>query len=138
MKEHSAGVIIVRKERGKFLYLLLHYQFKTEYWDLPRGNVEKGETEKQAAMREIKEETGITDIKFVEGFHESVSWFYKRNHKTIAKSVTFFLADTKQSEVKLSAEHIGYEWLEYENAYKRATFENTKLPEFLMIFSHYN
>ncbi|MBS3138265.1 NUDIX domain-containing protein [Candidatus Woesearchaeota archaeon] len=122
MKEHSAGAIITRD--GKFL--LLKYKYKTVYWDFPRGNVENGETEGETARREIKEETGITNIEFVPSFKEEVKWTYRRDGKLVQKSVTFFLARTMQSNVQLSSEHLGFEWLSYDNAMKKLTYDTAK------------
>ncbi len=55
----------------------------------------------------------------------------------ISKEVIFFIAVTKTKDVKLSQEHIGYEWLPYEKAIERITFKNSKdilkkANEFLM------
>lgn len=122
--EKSAGAVIFRKERGKIYYLLLHYQ--ANHWDFPKGNVEKGEKAEDTTRREIFEETGIKDIEFIPGFKEVIKYFYKLKGKTVFKIVTFFLAQTKTKEVKISWEHIGYEWLSYEKAFKQLTFENAK------------
>ena len=46
--------------------------------------------------------------------------------KNIFKIVTFLLAETKTKEVKVSFEHLGYEWLSYEEAFKKLTFKNAK------------
>ena len=56
LNETSAGAVIFRRD-NEIKYLILHYKFKGDYWDFPRGNIEKGETEEQTAVREIKEET---------------------------------------------------------------------------------
>ncbi len=125
-QEKSAGAIVYRREGKGIKYLLLHYKNITTYWDFPRGNVEAKESEHDAALREIEEETGISDVVFVDGFAEKVNWFYKKGSETVFKEVVFFLAVTEQKEVKISKEHIGYAWLSYENAKKKVKFENTR------------
>ena len=123
-KEKSCGALVFRKQKDGVKYLLLHYE--AGHWDFPKGNQEKNETEQLTAAREIKEETGIDDIEFVDGFREIIKYFYKKNEETIYKEVIFFLAQSTTEEVKLSFEHIGYAWTSYENACKRLTFNNSK------------
>ena len=124
-KEKSCGAILFKRQKDSSIkYLLLHYS--AAHWDFPKGNQEKNETEEQTAEREINEETGIKDIKFIEGFKETIKYFYKKGRETIYKEVIFLIAQTKTEKVNLSFEHIGYEWMSYENAYKRLTFNNSK------------
>ena len=128
--EKSAGAVIFRKEGGKIYYLLLHYPSNAkaprEYWDFPKGHIEKGENLEETAKREVEEETGLKDIKLIEGFKEWIKYFFKFKGKNIFKIVTFFLAETKTKEVKVSFEHIGFKWLPYEEAIEKLTFKNAK------------
>ena len=128
--EKSAGAVIFRKEEGKIYYLLLRYPTDSrtakEYWGFSKGHIEKGENPEIAAKREIKEETGLTDIEFLEGFKSWIKYFFKDKNKVVMKIVTFYLAETKNKEVKISSEHIGHVWLSYEQALTRITFENAK------------
>ena len=124
-KEKSCGAIVFKRQKGNSAkYLVLHYG--AGHWDFPKGKQEKNEKEEQAALREIKEETGIEDIEFVGSFIEKINYFYKKGEETVYKEVIFFLAETHQEEITLSSEHIGYAWLSYENAYKKLTFNNAK------------
>jgi 8-oxo-dGTP pyrophosphatase MutT (NUDIX family) len=102
----------------------LHYE--AGHWDFVKGQVEPHETERETAMRELKEETGISDASFVEGFKEQIGYFYRRDGKTISKEVIFFLVESRESRVKISYEHVGYEWLDYEAAMARLTFLNAR------------
>ena len=124
-KEKSCGAIAFKKQKdGSLKYLLLHY--KAGHWDFPKGHQEKNEKEEQAAAREIKEETGIEEIEFVDNFRETIKYFYKKWEETVYKEVIFYLVQSASEEVKLSSEHIGYAWLSYEHAYKKLTFNNAK------------
>jgi len=127
--EKSAGAIVFKRNK-EIKYLLLHYpsnaKAKKEYWDLPKGHIEKNEKEKTTVIREVEEETGLKDIKIIEGFKELIKYFFKFQGKTIFKTVVFYLAETKTKEVKISGEHIGYKWLPYEQALKQLTFKNAK------------
>jgi bis(5'-nucleosidyl)-tetraphosphatase len=122
--KRSAGAVIFRKEGGILYYLLLHYQGK--HWDFPKGHIEKGEKLKETVEREVSEETGIKDIEFAPGFQETIEYFFKEYGETIFKTVVFFLAETKTKEVKISFEHIGFEWLPYTDALNKLTFKNAK------------
>ena len=122
--EKSCGAIVFKKQKDGIKYLLLHYS--AGHWDFPKGNQEKSEKEEIAAAREIKEETGLENVEFVENFREAIKYFYKKGTETVYKEVIFFLAEAHQEEIKLSFEHIGYAWLGYENAYKKLTFNNAK------------
>lgn len=129
--EKSVGAIIFRKgEKGEILYLLLNYsaigKIEKSYWGFPKGHIEKREKEIETIKREIKEETGIEDINFVENFKETEKYFFKFKRKNILKFVTYYLVETKTKKVKLSFEHIGYKWLPYKEALEQLTFQNTK------------
>lgn len=113
-----------RVKDGTILYLLLNYP--SGHWDLPKGHVEKGEQEKETAARELLEETGISDVKFINGFREQVSYKYRRAKKMSNKEVIFFLGKTNLEEVKLSHEHLDFMWLPYGPAYNKLTFDNAK------------
>jgi len=138
-KEISAGAVIFRRD-GEIKYLLLHKGAGGIYkdsWTFPRGLVEAGEDEERAARREIGEEAGITSLEFIPGFREVTSWFYRRDGKTIYKEAIFYLAETKIEEVKISSEHIGCLWLNFEDALTRSTFKGArkvleKANEFLL------
>ena len=119
-KEKSAGAIIFREEKGKKYYLVLHYELG--HWGFAKGHIENGEDEITALKREVEEETGIKNIKLIDGFCQKIKYFYG----DVSKTVIFYLAKTKGNEIILSEEHIDYEWLPYEGALKRITYKNTK------------
>lgn len=122
--EKSCGALIFREEAGRRLYLLLHYV--GGHWDFPKGHVEAGESEEQTARREIAEETGIASLEFMPSFRERISYSFRRSGGLVPKHVVFFLAKTGEKEVRISGEHVGFEWLGYEDATKRLTFGNAR------------
>jgi len=130
MVEKSAGAVVFRKEGNKIYYLLLHYpsgaRTPRNYWDFPKGHIERGEKEIETVKREVKEETGLEDIKFIEGFKKWVKYFFRFQGKTVFKIVIFYLVETKNKNVKISSEHIGYKWLPYEEALEQLLFKNAK------------
>lgn len=124
VEEFSAGIVVFRHHDEKRRYLLLHYP--GGHFDFPKGHLEAGETEEQAAIRELEEETGINKVTLIDGFIEKITYFFKRRGQLIHKTVTFFLGQTKDSEIQLSHEHKGYLWLDYSAALSKITFENAR------------
>jgi bis(5'-nucleosidyl)-tetraphosphatase len=124
IEETSAGIVIFRKEESKKLFLLLHYP--SGHWDFVKGKMEKGESTRQTAVRETQEETGITDITFVKKFEEWIEYNFKYQGELVQKKVVFFLAETKTKEIKISHEHSGYTWMDYNSSMEKTTFDNAK------------
>jgi 8-oxo-dGTP pyrophosphatase MutT (NUDIX family) len=118
-KEISAGIIIYRKTKVGIKFLILYHG--RGYWNFPKGKIEE-ETSFQAALREIKEETGLTrnDLKFYQPFkaYEKFTFWRRLPNKSekIAKLVIFYLAETKKNTIHISEEHEGYGWFTYKEA----------------------
>lgn len=121
--ERSAGAILFIKEKEP-IYLLL--QSEAKHWDFPKGNIEKGESDKDTVKREIEEETGIKDIDINPNFKEIIHYYFKFKGELINKTVIFYLAKTQTKQVKISFEHIGFEWLPYDKAFEKLTYKNAK------------
>ena len=127
--ERSAGFLIFHRRPGgaapdDLRYLLLDYG---RHWDFAKGHVDPGETDLEAAVRELREETGITQFAQVPEFREEIVYFFRSGrHGLIRKTVVFFLAEVAQTQVILSEEHVGHEFLPFEPAVKRATFAAAK------------
>lgn len=128
-KEISAGVIVFFNDQDsqERVYLLLHYA--GGHWDLAKGKLEKGESFKQAALRELKEETGLS-AHIKDNFQESLEYMFSKTERgqkiKIDKKVIFFLGHADTQEVTISHEHIGYAWLTYKDAFNRLTYQNAQ------------
>jgi 8-oxo-dGTP pyrophosphatase MutT (NUDIX family) len=111
----SAGVVVVRKEKGIWKYLFLRAY---RNWDFPKGVVEPGEDPLKTAIREVKEEAGITELHFSwNALYRETLPYYSKGEK-IAR---YYVAHTPQSSVKFSVnpdlgkpEHHEYRWLTYD------------------------
>ena len=127
--ERSAGFLIFHRRPGAappndIRFLLLDYG---RHWDFAKGHVDKGETDLEAAVRELREETGITQFTQVPEFQQEITYFFRSGrHGLIRKTVVFFLAEVAQTQVILSEEHVGHEFVAFEAAVKRATFAAAK------------
>lgn len=121
-KEISAGIIIYHKitEGPKFL-ILYHGR---GYWNFPKGKIESEEKSFQAALREAREETGLTrnELKFNQSFktYEKFTFWRRLGNKNIKifKIVIFYLAEANKSVIQVSREHEGYGWFTYKEAMK--------------------
>jgi bis(5'-nucleosidyl)-tetraphosphatase len=123
--ERSSGAVVFYKEgAAEPEYLLLHYT--AGHWDFPKGNIEAGESEKQAAVREIREETGITDVEFIDGFRMTITYRYRHGRRLVEKEVVLFLGRTHTRQVTISHEHIGFAWRNYQDAMQQLTYRNAK------------
>ncbi|MBS3050918.1 MAG: NUDIX domain-containing protein [Candidatus Aenigmarchaeota archaeon] len=132
MKAKSVGCVVFREKNEKRIYLLLEAERmngklgRHTFWDFPKGAPEKGENEVQTALRETREETGISGLEFIDGFRKIIRYFFKRNGTLVSKEVVFYLAKTKSIKTKISSEHLKCQWLPYEKALERLTFKNSK------------
>jgi len=124
IEETSAGIVIFRKDGSRILFLLLHYP--SGHWDFVKGKMEEGETTRQTSIRETKEETGITDITFIENFEEWIEYNFQYQGELVHKKVVFFLAETRTKDVEISHEHQNYIWMDYTTAMEKTTFDNAK------------
>ena|SRR6266404_8417109 len=121
--QYSAGIITYVRENDTILYLLLKYG--AGHWDFPKGKIEPGETKQEAALRELKEETGLT-AHIDEGFEENIRYIFTYDKKLTQKTVYFFTGKATSTNVTLSHEHTDFTWLSFQDALKQLTFDNAK------------
>jgi 8-oxo-dGTP pyrophosphatase MutT (NUDIX family) len=126
IREKSAGFILISDafHTSHYSVLLLHY--RSGHWDFPKGNIETNETEMQAAIRELKEETDITKFRVIPNFRYTLGYKYTKKSKLISKQVILFLASTMVKKVNLSTEHIGYKWTSSNSSVDQLTYSNAK------------
>ncbi len=134
IEEVSAGFILFLVEEDRPLYLLLKHR---TYWGFPKGGIEEGEDPLQSAIRELKEETAIENIKVIEGFHRTIEYVYYFGGKKRHKVVHLFLAQAFDRAFCVSFEHWGGAWFDFDVAYRFSRYpENRKVlkeaHEFIM------
>jgi len=116
-KEFSAGPIVYVQSKDGPKFLVMYH--RGSYWNFPKGKLEKGERNIEAAMRETVEETGLRekDLKLKRGFRAHEKFQFKGNQGgRINKTVTLYLAESNNKNVKISEEHDGYGWFLYKDA----------------------
>jgi DNA polymerase len=122
-QERSAGCVVFRNTDSGREYLLLD---TGRFWDFPKGHGNRDETDLQTALRELAEETGIIDAKIIPGFVHEIHYFFRDKRSLVRKTVIYFLASTAADSVKISSEHVGYEFLSYEKAMARLAYANAR------------
>jgi 8-oxo-dGTP pyrophosphatase MutT (NUDIX family) len=112
----SCGVVLAREAESGWETLMLRAY---RNWDFPKGVCETGETPLQAAIREVGEETGITDIRF-----EWAERFTDTGPYNQGKVARYFLAQTDEQKVEMGIspelgrpEHHEYRWMDFDAAY---------------------
>jgi len=116
----SAGIIIYRQTKDGIKFLLLYHGHN--YWNFPKGKIEKDENTIETALREVYEETGLKRhyLELKKNFKTSERYIFKarEDESKIFKIVTFYLAKTSNPIIKVSKEHLGYGWFSFSEAIK--------------------
>ncbi len=143
--EKSVGAIVFRIVDEKIEFLLIKY--RNGHWEFPRGHVEDNETEYETMRREIKEETNISSLRVIKGFRETMSFSYKAHGQELLdrkkdkscmyvhKKVIFYLVEAIEDDVIISHEHQKFQWLSFEEGYKKLTFKNA---QDILLMAHKN
>lgn len=136
IREKTVGVILFRKNPDIGIQYLALY-LRNDYWNFPKGHTEEGESEIETAGREVFEEVGIRNLKFIDGWRQQTQFIYKETHREkpelIRKDLVLYLAEADmKTEIKLlikegEGEKInGYAWLDFKTALKYLKFKNLK------------
>jgi 8-oxo-dGTP pyrophosphatase MutT (NUDIX family) len=107
--EVKASGGLVKNKNEKYLFI-----FRREKWDLPKGKIDKGETIKECAIREVEEETGIDNLKIIKKLPDTYH-IYNENSKLILKHCYWFLMQTdseKELKPQTNEDITKAKWLE--------------------------
>ena len=122
--EKSCGAVVFTRENGAIQYLII--ESKEGIFGFPKGHMEGNETERETALREISEETGLT-VELNEQFRAEDSYWIHRNNEKILKQVVYFLAEyADQTPVAQETELKDIHLMDYETAMKAFQFEGPK------------
>lgn len=92
-------------------------------WTFPKGHIEKGETPKKAALREVWEETGW-ECKIIRPLFIA-RYNFKRNEKPVSKTVRWYLMEPLLKSGKpMAGEILSAQWTSLKNARKRLKYES--------------
>ena len=125
-QETSAGGIVYRIDGGDPLFLLIRDSYQN--WGFPKGHLETGERAEDAALREVREETGIDDVA-LRGNIDTIDWYFRFRGRLIHKVCHFFLMETAQALTSPQrAEGItACQWVGYDAASVAISYSNARV-----------
>ncbi len=120
----SCGIIPLSKKSGEWKVFLIHHRGYEQYWSCPKGHLESNETNQEAARRELKEETGLNVLAFLNKAPLLEEFYWFKGNERVLKRVLFFVCEV-EGEIHLQNEEIaGGEWFSLPQA-----VEQVKHPE---------
>jgi 8-oxo-dGTP pyrophosphatase MutT (NUDIX family) len=124
-RETSAGGVVYRLHEGGALFLLIKDSYQN--WGFPKGHLETGERAEDAALREVREETGIDDLA-MRGRIETIDWYFRFRGQLIHKVCHFYLMETNQATTNPQhAEGItACRWVSYDDARAAISYANAR------------
>lgn len=122
--ERSCGAVVFTKDNGQTEYVIV--RSRQGFYGFPKGHVEGNETETDTALREVKEEVGLT-VNLIDGFKVEDSYLFHYNGEVRFKKVVYFLGEYSgqvpvAQESELSSVHL----LTFEDAISVFQFGNLK------------
>ena len=124
-REFSCGGVVVRGRECIVIVPTRRAAGGTQVLALPKGHPDGGESAADAALREVREETGV-DATLVEKLGD-VRYWYMRGGRRIAKVVSFFLLDYVSGELDDHDHEVEHaEWMTLEEAARRLTYQGER------------
>ena len=114
-----------RLHEGGALFLLIRDSYQN--WGFPKGHLESGERAEDAALREVREETGIGDLA-LRGRIETIDWYFRFRGQLIHKVCHFYLMETSQATTNPQhAEGItACRWAPFPEAMRLVSYANAR------------
>jgi 8-oxo-dGTP pyrophosphatase MutT (NUDIX family) len=123
-REFSAGGLVVRRFRGRPFLAAVRVKGGTVL-ALPKGHIDKGESAKEAATREVREETGL-DAEPVEKLGD-IRYWYSRDGRRIFKVVSFYLFRYRSGSVQNHDHEVdSAEWIPLEEAPRTLAYKGER------------
>ena len=123
--ETSAGGVIYRVLGGTAHVLLIRDRY--QHWGFPKGHVEGGETAADAALREVREETGLCDLR-LEARLDTIDWYFRFRGRLIHKFCHFYLIESPRGDTCPQEEEGITEcvWLPLSDALRSISYDNAR------------
>ena len=122
--EKSCGAVVFTKKNGAVRYVII--ESVRHFLGFPKGHVEGGESEEEAAIREVLEETGLS-VSLIDGFRMEDTYSFRIGGEIIEKQVVYFLGEyahqvPRAQESELAAIHL----FDYKTARASLKFKTQK------------
>ena len=124
--ERSAGGVVARILDGNPHLLLIRDPYRR--WGLPKGHLEEGEGTAEAALREVREETGLDDLRLGPDLGE-IDWTFRRKGHLVHKFCRFYLMLSARSDTQpeLSEGITECKWLPVDEALRTIAYDNARV-----------
>lgn len=136
-REFSSGGIVIKRRGGNLRVLLIKDSYG--HWTWPKGKIDKGESKDRAAIRELREETGLQAIEILKEI-DKTEYFYRLKGRLIFKTVYIYLFRLlKEEKLRIqTAEIQAGSWFSTEEALERVDYKGSKkiLKKAIDIFKH--
>ena len=121
--EKSCGGVVFTRHGDEIRYVIIRH--RAGHCGFPKGHMEPGETEMQTALREIREEVGLS-CALLEGFRRQDQYSLPKKPGTV-KQVVYFLAEYEKQSLRPQPEEIAEVYLlSYEQAIKTLSFPEAR------------
>lgn len=124
-EDQSFGIIPLVQENGTWRVLLILHQ-GGRHWAFPKGHANEGESERDAAIRELKEETGLEVEKLLQDNPLVEQYQFHRKNEIVVKTVKYFPALVKGKIVLQEEEIKDAKWILLKDASKHLTFKEAR------------
>ncbi len=129
VKDYSYGVVPVMKVEGEWRVFLIHQISRKgdRFWTFPKGHPEAGESEVETALRELREETGISAVKLAENHTFTNSYTFTAEEAQIEKTVLYYLGYVTDEASTIQATEVAEAgWFAFMEAEAKLAHESNK------------
>lgn len=125
VNEFSYGVIPLKHIEGVWHVLLVQHSHG-DHWGFPKGHANPGESPKETAARELKEETGLHIKSYINEEAVKENYHIIRNYGRLLKQVAYYIAEV-DGEFSLQYEEVkNGKWVPLSEAHHHVTFQESK------------